>query len=464
MAATSELNHYALNTAAQQGIELVRAPSRRISQRSERGPRVNDEKHLETSEIPSNVEEDVVEEFVYPEGGYGWVVVGCCMTWAGLTMGWGVSWGVYQAYYAEYTFSDQVSKLSLVGGLFALLQNTVSFVTGKIGDKFGVKKVLFASIFISWLGVFLASWSTKLWQVTLTQGVIVGIGMGSCQPVYFSLPSQWFYKRRGLASGLAVAGAGFGGAIGTLIIRAMLKALGPHKTLLIYSFINLTLMTIATLLIRTQPNSPAARAKGKGPWIDKRIWRLLPFQSLVLCMILNTFGYITVLFFLTQYIKQLNDVPKSDILGALPLSLLNFCAGVGRISIGYAADRCGAMNTFIFVCLGSSAAVFALWLPATSYNVIIAFGIIYGLIAPTFFTLLPMVAAQVFGPENLASNIGILLLFTAPGGLGGGLVGGQILNKTGDWKWLIVYAALLHAVAGMFMVTSQSPLNSTGGC
>ncbi|WWC71153.1 uncharacterized protein I206_105106 [Kwoniella pini CBS 10737] len=449
MVVMSELNHYALNRTAEEGTELVRAPSK-LSKQLYRG--IGEQ---QKPDIVIENNDEMIEDFIYPEGGYGWVVVGCCMTWAALTMGWGVSWGVYQAYYAEYTFSNQSSNLSLIGGLFSLFQNTISFVTGKIGDRFGVKKVLFASIFISWLGVFLASWSTKLWQVILTQGVITGIGMGSCQPIYFSLPSQWFHKLRGLASGLAVAGAGFGGAIGTLIIRAMLKSLGPHKTLLIYSFINLTLMIIATLLIRTQPHSPAARAKGKGPWIDKRIWKLVPFQFLALCMILNTFGYITVLFFLTQFIKQLKGVPSNDILGALPLSLLNFCAGIGRISIGYVADRCGAMNTFVFVCLGSSTAVFALWLPANTYNVIIAFGVIYGLIAPTFFTLLPMVAAEVFGPENLSSNIGILLLFTAPAGLGGGIVGGKILSKTGEWKWLIIYAALLHAVAGTCMIIGE---------
>ncbi|WVQ65526.1 uncharacterized protein L199_003703 [Kwoniella botswanensis] len=458
-----QLNKLALSTTAAEGLDLVRAPSAPPPPAPHARDDIDEsasihEKSLERGVEGDRLEEDVaeaIEEFEYPEGGYGWIVVGCCMTFAALTMGWGVAWGVFQAHYAEYTFPEQASKLSIIGGLFALLQNTTSFVAGKIGDKFGFKRVLFVSVSVYWLALFLASWSTKLWQITLTQGVLTGIGVGICQPMFFSLPSQWFHSKRGLASGLAIAGAGFGGAIGTLIIRALLKAIGPHKTLLIYSFINLTLMTVATFLVRTQPKSPEARAKGKGPWFDKRVWKLVPFHFLALCLLLNTFGYSTVLFFLTQYIKQLRGVPSNDILGALPLSLLNFCAGVGRISIGYAADKLGAMNTFVFVCMASAAAILALWLPATTYNVIVAFGVIYGLIAPTYYTLIPMAAAEVFGPDNLASNVGVVLLFTAPAGLGGGLVGGQILEKTGEWKWLIVYGALLHAVAGVCILITR---------
>ncbi|WRT66784.1 uncharacterized protein IL334_003747 [Kwoniella shivajii] len=443
MTNTSEdLNHIALSTTAGTGIDIVPASAIKDTFQDTRSTK---------DEI---IDEGVVESmdtYEYPEGGYGWIVVGCCMTFAALTMGWGVCFGVFQAHYAQYEYPGQTSKLSLIGSLFTLLQNITSFVAGK--------RVLFVSAFVYWLALFLASWSTKLWQVILTQGVLTGIGVGICQPMFFSLPSQWFHKRRGLVSGLTVAGAGFGGGFGTLIVRALIKAVGAHKTLLIYSFINLTLMLVATLLMRTRPSSPEARMKGEGPWVDKRVWTMLSFHFLALCILLHSFGYLTVLYYLTQYMKGLSDVPKGDILGALPLSLLNFCAGLGRISIGYAADRLGAMNTFAFLCFGSFAAVLALWLPAHSYGVIVGFGIVYGLLAPASYTLVPMAAAETFGPENLASNVGLILLFTAPGGLGGALVGGKILEKTGNWQALIIYAAALHAAAGICILVTRFLIN-----
>ncbi|WVQ83075.1 hypothetical protein IAT38_005213 [Cryptococcus sp. DSM 104549] len=396
-------------------------------------------------ELPVDEEE---EEFEYPDGGYGWVVLACCMTLAALTMGWGVSWGVFQDYYKQYVYTQSTTKLSLVGGMFGLCMNTVSFVSGRIGDKLGFKAV------VTWLGLFLAAWSTKLWQVMLTQGVLCGTGMGMGLPVFFSLPSQWFYKKRGLASGLAVGGAGFGGCICSLVVRQMLITIGAKYTLLVYSFINLILMSLCTLLIRTQPNSPEARARGKGPWIDSRIRTSIPFYMLALCLFLFTFGYINSYFYITQYVRAIST-PSSAILAALPLSLSNLCAGIGRTSIGHASDMIGPLNALVMVCFIASIAVFALWLTATTYNAVIAFGIVYGLVAPTYLSLIPVAAAKVMGSENLASNVGICLLLTAPGALGGGPIGGSLLESGGGWHAVIIYGGAMQVAAGVCILACR---------
>jgi hypothetical protein len=66
-----------------------------------------------------------------------------------------------------------------------------------------------------------------------------------------SLPSQWFYRRRGFASGVAIGGAGIGerlvdvvpeyqtklisvpsgGGVSTLLVRKLLTVVGYKKTL-----------------------------------------------------------------------------------------------------------------------------------------------------------------------------------------------------------------------------------------
>lgn len=46
-----------------------------------------------------------------------------------------------------------------------------------------------------------------------------GFGCGLLLPLIFSLPSQWFRKHRGLATGVVVTGASLGGAVPSLLIQ-----------------------------------------------------------------------------------------------------------------------------------------------------------------------------------------------------------------------------------------------------
>lgn len=80
--------------------------------------------------------------------------------------------------------------------------------------------------------MFIASWCSTLWLLLLFQGVLNGLGCGMAMPLFMSLPSQWFYRRRGLASGLALSGAGLGGGTSILIVRELLEAVGYKRTLL----------------------------------------------------------------------------------------------------------------------------------------------------------------------------------------------------------------------------------------
>lgn len=169
-----------------------------------------------------------------------------------------------------------------------------------------------------------------MWQLLLTQGILTGIGQGMALPLFMSLPSQWFYKYRGFASGSALAGAGLGGGIGTIIIQRMIEPLGYQKTLMfvversqelrpakfcrIMSFIVLFVELVAVTLIRTRPTSPEARNRGRGPWIDKRVLRKSEFYSIGLGMVVAVLGYAVPWFYLQEWVNL--EVPSVG--GTLP--------------------------------------------------------------------------------------------------------------------------------------------------
>jgi hypothetical protein len=109
--------------------------------------------------------------------------------------------------------------------------------------------VFFGACFI-FAGLFLASFSNQLYQYYLTQGILYGIGASftyfvslspfTCIMLYanncfgkpaVSIPSQWFDKRRGLATGIAVSGSGVGGLLLSIATAQLLNSVGLGWTL-----------------------------------------------------------------------------------------------------------------------------------------------------------------------------------------------------------------------------------------
>lgn len=114
-----------------------------------------------------------------------------------------------------------------------------------------------------------------------------------------ALPSQWFLKKRGLATGqfirsfsltselipshflitgIAVSGASFFGGIDTIVLRLLIVQVGYKHTLLIYTFILSTIWTCAWFLLKVR-TPPRKREKAGEEDEESRPW--LPEASLV---------------------------------------------------------------------------------------------------------------------------------------------------------------------------------------
>ena len=99
------------------------------------------------------------------------------------------------------------------GGAIRLLRcHTCSApLVGILIDKFGPRRVIPPGIIVLCAGLALSAHVHSLGQLYLFYGVIAAFGVTfiSISP-YSAVLSHWFQKKRGLASGIAVSGMGFG--------------------------------------------------------------------------------------------------------------------------------------------------------------------------------------------------------------------------------------------------------------
>ena len=139
------------------------------------------------------------------------------------------------------------------------------------------------------------------------------------------------------------------------------------------------------------------------------------------------------------------------VLAAVPAVLVSYCLAFGRAMVGAVADRIGPLNTYALVFILSGAAQLSLWLTAKTFAHVCAFAIIYGMIAPGFLGLVPQIVVQLFGPANLASNVGLLILFNGPGNMAGPPIAGAIFDAGGrkTFKWVIIMNGCLQLAGGL---------------
>ncbi|KAG8922165.1 hypothetical protein FRC01_014382 [Tulasnella sp. 417] len=255
------------------------------------------------------------------------------------------------------------------------------------GRGCGYKPFIGIGSVIAVIGFLTAAFSTQLWHFFITQGVIPGIGSGLMLPMLVSYPAMWFKKKRGLASGIVVAGSSFGGGVSSLIVRALLTRLGLRNTLLVYAGANAVLLTLAFFLLKSR--GPARRV-AKIEWVDRTAFSDLVFWSLALCMLFTDFGYLSPVVFITTYTneKVSNISPQMSV---APTAVMNFSSAVGRTAVGLAADRIGVTNAFIGSIVLSAIAQLVLWNLAESYAVIMVFSVVEGAFGGCFISHRPAI-------------------------------------------------------------------------
>ncbi|QRV93264.1 major facilitator superfamily transporter [Ceratobasidium sp. AG-Ba] len=397
------------------------------------------------------------DDFV--EGGFeGWKVIFGCALIAAPTVGWNLLWGVFQAYHSRHFLAGTpTATLSAVGSLQNALMTALAFVSGKLGDRYGYKRFIAAGCLIVFLGQFCASFCHNLWSIFLTQGIMQGIGCGLLLPMIFAIPSQWFRRHRGVATGIVIAGSSLGGAVPSLVVQAMLTRLGFHKTLLIYSFVQGVTMLAGFSLIKTRfPASQIATRHEKIKWIDTHYFKDPVFWSFWTALLFAVFGYMTPLVFISVYTSE--KIPNiSSQLANLPIPIMTFASAIGRTTVGLTADRIGFVNAFILVVLFSAFTQAVLWnVAAETYAGIMVFSVLFGLIGPCFISLVTPVAVTLYGTHNLATLTGLMNMSNMPGSLSGPPIGGVILDGSGrNWHALAAYSGLVQFIGVLCMLYAR---------
>ncbi|KAK5113705.1 hypothetical protein LTR62_003332 [Meristemomyces frigidus] len=274
-----------------------------------------------------------------PDGGYGWICVAACFLLNFSTWGAVASYGVYLSYYLTTNRFADASPLdfAFVGGFnFAFAMLVAPFVTS-LTRRRGKYISMSIGIALQTTGYISAGFATRLWQLYLTHGVLVGVGIGFIYIPSLPILSQWFEARRSLANGLSSSGSGFGGALLAWVTGAIIDALGLRWALCITGVVTFALTTIATAVLRDRNRYI------KPPQLALDLTLLARYDVLLLLAwsFISMLGYIVLLFSLSDFALSIGLLSQraTDVVG-----LLNIGTAIGRPLIGILSDKSSRLH------------------------------------------------------------------------------------------------------------------------
>lgn len=264
-----------------------------------------------------------------------------------------------------------------VGGFNFAFAMVIAPLATYLVPRLGKRAVMLAGSVLQCVGYIGASFAGKIVHLYITQGALVGCGIGLMIVPTMAILSQWFSRKRSVANGLSSAGSGIGGIVFSWGTRSMIKSMGLAWALRATGLITLAANCIAILLIRDRNHhiKPTQLA------FDLVLLRQYKVILLLLWAFISMFGYIALLFSLSDFALAIGLSRKeaTDIVG-----FLNLGTAVGRPIIGIISDRFSRVNTAAVLTFSCGIICFALWMPAKTYGLTVFFSLLCGAILGVF--------------------------------------------------------------------------------
>lgn len=363
------------------------------------------------------------------------------------------SFGIYQSLYEDMAREENnpftgasSAEISLIGSIAAALMTLGAPYVVAWCKYFSPQSVVCAGGLLLGGASVLASFGKDLWHFQLTQGFLVGIATCLSFIPSMTVPPSWFGKHRGLNMGIISAGTGIGGLVWSPILTACIQSMGYRNTLRFTGCICTVLICAPGTVLRWEPKMAAHLHEDnlKHSWVSGALKVRLPPRKLAMTRkffaqslnaVFQSAAYYTPVFYVAAYSKTLG---YSDSEGSNFTALSNACNAIGKIGVGFLADKLGRIDSFFLTTLLSSLSTAGLWVPSTVIangnessvkGLFIGFTVLYGLFASANIGLFSPVLVELFGMENLPRITGIMYFLKGAAGFVGTPVASALVKS-----------------------------------
>lgn len=384
---------------------------------------------------------------------YGYIVVSAAFL--ALVMTWGTIYcfGIFfkpvllEFGWTRAATSGAYSLAFMLSGFFAIF-------VGRFSDRFGPRIVVTTCGLLLASGYLLTSQISTIWQLYLFYG-IVGIGSSGAYVPSISALSRWFVKRRGLMTGIAMAGIGLGTMVMSPLANWLISNYGWRTSYIVVGIVVLVSVTLAAQFLQRDPAKMGMAPYGEDVVEQQSLSsenRGFSFQKAIRT---KQFWMLCAMFTFAEYCVHnvnVHIVPHTTDLAISAANAANILAIIGAMSVSArvimgavgdrASNKLAAIVCFVIMLVSLVWLLFARELWAFRLFAF-AFGFAYGSYQP----LISLVIADSFGLSSLGVILGAITFVIMTGAAVGPVLAGWIFDITNSYQLAFLVCIAFSIVA-----------------
>ena len=390
------------------------------------------------------------------------------------------AWNVFTPTLKDAGWSTADTQWPFTIGLvsFAL----VMVYAGRNLYRIGPRLLTVAGGLLLGLGYAIAGLSggTSFWSVLFGIGILGGAGIGLGYVVPIAVGMQWFPDKKGLITGIAVAGFGLGAMIWVKLAGSwgnLLTSYGIADTFIIYAVLFVVTVLIGSVWMRFPPHfePPTDDASaGRHDFNSREMRRTTQYWSIFATFAVGaTAGLMCIglmkLFPGKALVAAGVDSASANSIAGTAMVVFALANAAGRIGWGKISDIIGhAVNcdqngrrTSLVVMMASQGLFVSLFPYAAGEPMLLM--LVAALIGFNFggnFALFPAITTDTFGHKFFGQNYGYVFLAYGIGGTAGPMLGGY-LGDMNNFTLAFIITGVMSLGAAVIISTVKIPKKKT---
>jgi OFA family oxalate/formate antiporter-like MFS transporter len=374
----------------------------------------------------------------------GLVVVGAILIQ--LALGAIYAWSVFTPSLVAEGWSKENTQWVFAIGLasFAIFM----VYAGKKLNTWGPQKLSLIGGIVLGLGYLLTGLfgGTNFWILLILIGLVGGAGIGFAYVVPIAVGMRWFPDKKGMITGLAVAGFGFGAMLWVKLAGEwgnLISSLGLSGTFTVYGIAFALMVIIGALWMKFPPadwkpagfeskQSSEAQKASVREFTSNEMLGKVQFYLIFLTFVFSAGAGLMSIGLMKLYPMEalqksgLSALEASAVAGTAMAVFFSLANGLGRIIWGLISDRLGRKNSIIIMTATQGIIVILFTYMAGTEILLYLGAALIGFNFGGNFALFPTITADTFGAKNVGQNYPFVFLAYGVGGILGPILGGKM--------------------------------------